>query len=51
MFWKRKFPKSKQNHKYGIVIAARNEEKVIGNLLDIAKQDYPKELITVFCGC
>lgn len=49
MFWKRKFPKSKQNHKYGIVIAARNEEKVIGNLIDsIAKQDYPKELITVF---
>ena len=31
------------------MVAARNEEKVIGNLLDsIAKQDYPKELITTF---
>ena len=45
----RKFDKAKNNHKYGILIAARNEEAVIGNLLDsINKQDYPKELIDVF---
>ena len=45
----RKFDKAKKNHKYGILIAARNEEAVIGNLLDsINKQDYPKELIDVF---
>ena len=51
-FFTRIFPKAKKNHKYGIVIAARNEEKVIGNLLDsINKQDYPKNLITTFVVC
>ena len=45
----RKFKPAKKNHKYAIVIAARNEENVIGNLLDsINKQDYPKELLTTF---
>ena len=33
-FFTRKFKPAKNKHKYGIVIAARNEEKVIGNLLD-----------------
>lgn len=48
-FTTRKFKKAKNYHKYAILIAARNEEKVIGNLLDsINKQDYPKELITTF---
>lgn len=51
-FFTRIFPKAKHNHKYAIVIAARNEEKVIGNLLDsINKQDYPKDLITTFVVC
>ena len=51
-FFTRIFPKAKKNHKYAIVIAARNEEKVIGNLLDsIKKQDYPKKLITTFVVC
>ncbi len=45
----RKFRKTENKHKYAVCIAARNEEAVIGNLLDsIAKQDYPKELVTVF---
>lgn len=45
----RKFEPAKKFHKYGIVIAARNEEKVIGNLLDsINRQDYPMEHVTVF---
>ena len=49
LFFTRKFKPAKKKHKYGIVIAARNEEKVIGNLLDsINKQDYPKELLTTF---
>ena len=49
MFFTRKFKPAKKNHKYGIVIAARNEKYVIGNLLDsISKQDYPKDLLTVF---
>ncbi len=49
LFFTRKFAPAKKNHKYAIVIAARNENSVIGNLLDsIAQQDYPKELLTVF---
>ena len=49
MFFTRKFKKAKNNHKYGICIAARNEKSVIGNLLDsINKQDYPKDLYKIF---
>lgn len=49
LFWTRKFKPAKNKHKYGIVIAARNEETVIGNLIDsINRQDYPKELLTIF---
>lgn len=49
VFHTKKFEKAKRHHKYAIVIAARNEEAVIGNLLDsIAKQDYPQALLTVF---
>ena len=49
IFFTRKFKPAKKKHKYAIVIAARNEEKVIGNLIDsIKKQDYPKDLITTF---
>ena len=49
LFFTRKFRPAKKNHKYAILIAARNEEKVIGNLLEsIHRQDYPSELVTVF---
>lgn len=49
LLFTRKFKESKNYHKYGIMIAARNEEAVIGNLLDsIKKQDYPKDKLTVF---
>ena len=49
ILWTRKFKPAKKKHKYAILIAARNEKYVIGNLLDsINKQDYPKELLTVF---
>ena len=49
IFFTRKFKPAKKKHKYAIVIAARNEEAVIGNLLDsIKKQDYPSDLITTF---
>ena len=48
-FFTRKFKPAKRKHKYAILIAARNEENVIGNLLDsINKQDYPSDLITTF---
>ena len=36
-------------HRYAVLIAARNEELVIGPLLDsIRRQDYPQELVTTF---
>lgn len=41
--------KSDKLNKFGIVISARNEENVIGNLLEsINRQNYPKELIKIF---
>jgi len=49
MFFTRKFKPAKKKHKYAILIAARNEENVIANLLDsIKKQDYPSDLVTTF---
>lgn len=49
LFGTRRFPKAKKQHKLAIVVAARNEETVIGNLLEsIRKQDYPAELLTTF---
>lgn len=45
----RSFPPAKKQHRYGILIAARNEEAVIGQLLDsIAAQRYPADRLTVF---
>lgn len=49
LFFTRKFNKAKKKHKFAILIPARNEEKVIGNLIDsIYKQDYPKNLYKIF---
>lgn len=48
-FTTRKFEPAKTQHKYAILIAARNEENVIKNLIEsIKRQDYPEELVTVF---
>ncbi len=45
----RKFAPAKRQHKYAILIAARNEEEVIGNLVEsIRRQDYPSELLEIF---
>ena len=42
------FNESKK-HKYAIVVSARNESNVIGNLIaSIKRQEYPSELIDVF---
>ena len=47
--WKKKAHKTIKNHKYAVLISARNEEKVIGNLIEtIQEQDYPKNLIKIF---
>ena len=48
--WKKpKAHKPEKPHRYGVLIAARNEEQVIGCLLDsIREQDYPDDLVDVF---
>lgn len=44
----KKFPETEKRHRYAILIAARNEEAVIGQLCDsIRAQDYPPELIDI----
>ncbi len=49
IFTTRRFAPARKQHKYAVLVAARNEEAVIGNLLDsFRQQDYPKELFTVF---
>ncbi len=41
--------KSEKQNKFGVVISARNEENVIGHLLEsVKRQDYPQELIKIF---
>ncbi len=45
----KRHPETEVRHRYGIVIAARNESAVIGNLLDsIARQSYDMSLVRVF---
>jgi 1,2-diacylglycerol 3-beta-glucosyltransferase len=45
----KKFKSAKKLHKYAYFICARNEENVIGNLIDsIYNQDYPRDLMQVF---
>ena len=49
LFSTRHFPPAKRQHKYAILIAARNEAPVIGNLIrSIRAQDYPAELVDMF---
>lgn len=46
---KKLIKKATNTHKFAIVIPARNEERVIGNLLkSLNKQEYPKERYEVF---
>lgn len=49
IFRKKKVPEDADYHKYAVLIAARNEEVVIGNLIEsIKSQKYDSSLITVF---
>ena len=49
LFATRRFKSTENRHKYAVLIAARNEETVLGNLIDsIKKQDYDPLLVTVF---
>ncbi len=45
----KRYPEADRMHTYNIIIAARNESAVIGNLLEsIQKQDYDMSLVRVF---
>lgn len=45
----RKFRPAQKQHKYAILVAARNEEAVIGQLIDsIRRQDYPADLVDIY---
>ncbi|MBE6886185.1 MAG: glycosyltransferase [Ruminococcaceae bacterium] len=44
----KKFPEG-EKHRFAVLISARNEEKVIGRLVEsVKKQDYPSELVDVY---
>ena len=46
---RKKEHKAIKKHKYAVLISARNEEKVISNLIETIKsQDYPQKLIKIF---
>ena len=49
-WWKKDAPHREPSpHRIAVLIAARNEQSVIGNLIDSVKaQDYPTELVDVF---
>lgn len=48
-YHKSMFGKHKPKHKFGIVIPTRNEEKVIGALIQsLQKQNYPHDLYEIF---
>lgn len=49
LFAKKTYPQTSQRKKYGVVICARNEEKVIANLIEsVKKNNYPQQLLTIF---
>ncbi len=55
-FWRKRPDRSRQQHapsqSFAILVAAHNEEKVIGPLLDnLRSLDYPQELYEVFVIC
>ncbi len=49
IFKKKKYPQTKVINKYGIIIPARNEELVVGNLIEsIQKCNYPQDKLQIF---
>ncbi len=46
---KHKYKEASENHTFAVVICGRNEEKVIGNLIEsIKNNDYPQDKIKIF---
>lgn len=49
LFRKRTFPHTERKLRYGVIIPARNEESVVGNLIDSARANrYPQEQLEIF---
>ena len=49
VFGKKRFPKTEEKLKYGVIIPARNEEAVVGNLIEsVRKCKYPQENLHIF---
>lgn len=49
LFCKKRFPVAEKKCKFGIIVSARNEERVIGRLIDsINASDYPADKIQIF---
>lgn len=49
LFAKKTFPVAEKKCKYGIIVSARNEERVIGRLIESVKaSDYPSDKIQIF---
>lgn len=49
IFAKKRFPATEERLRYGIIISARNEEKVIGKLIEsILANEYPREKLEIF---
>lgn len=49
LFRRRVFPITKKKLRYGVIIGARNEEAVIGNLIrSIRASDYPRDKLDIF---
>lgn len=49
LFAKKKYKKAKVQHRFAVIIPARNEEKVIGNLIEsLRASDYPQDKLDIF---
>ncbi len=49
LFVKKHFSKAEKQLRYGVLISARNEERVVGQLIEsIRKNDYPQEKLDIF---
>ncbi len=49
LFTRKTYPHVQNKGNYGVVISARNEEKVVGNLIaSVRGNDYPQQRLTIF---
>ena len=49
VFFKKTFPKTEKINKFGLIIPARNEEKVVAGLIEsIQKNNYPQDKLHIF---